>query len=202
MKKYLTYLLRLVLIIFVAAIALSPLFTNLAELGELGLTPRGFLPIALNANNTPTPPVTSMPTNTSTPAGTPTNTSVPMADVRITFILYDPPGPDINGEYIEFRNFGNVPQNLLGWWVQNMDGFNSNDEGKVLHVFDFPDFDLQPGAIIRLWSKMGVADGMNFYWDQTIPVWENDGDFARLVNDSGQEVDFCQYTGGGQDTSC
>lgn len=197
MKKSLTYLLRVVLIIFVAAIAFSPLFTNLAELGSLVLTPQGYLPVALRGDNTPTP--TSTPSATNTPIATPTNTVPPVPDVKISYILYDPPGNDPPGEYIELTNYGTGPQQIMGWSVANIDGFT----GKVLHNYTFPiSYELPPGGTMKLWTKIGIDTPPNFFWNQQFEVWKNDGDQGTLYNQFSQVVDICAYSGGGQGQNC
>jgi hypothetical protein len=201
MKKKLTYLLRAVFVIFVAAIAFSPLFTNLAELEGLGLTPQGYLPVAFNADNS-TPMPTNTPPATNTPGATPTNTVPPVPDLKINFILYNPPGNDPPGEYIELKNFGTAPQNIMGWIVTNIDGFDAGGNEKVLHNFTFPSYEVPPGGIVRLWTRVGINAPPNFYWNQQNEVWQNDGDIATLFNEFVQVVDICTYSGGGMDTSC
>ncbi len=194
MKKYLTYLLRIALIIFVLAIALSPLFANLAELDSLGLTPQGYLPVALREGETPTPSGTSTPT--------PTSTSPSPANPRITFIEYNPPGDDVAGEYIEITNLGGTAQDITGWYIQPTTLLADGSEAVLHDPFPFPTEILEPGETVRVWTKIGINNPPNYYWMATTEIWLNNGDTARLRDDQFNLVDTCTYPGGGQNTTC
>lgn len=204
MKKLITYLLRVGFIIFVGAIALSPLFANLAELEGLGLTPRGFLPVVLYEGELPTPTVTPTPTATSTPVGpTPTNTSPAPANIKISFIEYNPPGDDVQNEFIELTNFGGTAQDLEGWSIVPTTFARGDGYEKVLHdPFYFPTHVLQPGETVRVWTKIGIVNPPNYYWNAVTEIWLNNGDVARLYDDVFNEVDVCDYPGGGENTTC
>jgi hypothetical protein len=205
MKKFLRYLIWGALAVFIAAIALSPLFANLAELDGLDLTPQGYIPLALKAPLTPTPSATPIPTNTSTPVGTstptPTATNAPPARVLIRFIEYNPPGDDVPGEFIEITNFGGTAQEMTGWYIQPTT-FSGQGEAVLHDPFFFLNYTLEPGNTIRVWTKIGIDSPPTYYWNAVTEIWLNDGDNARLWNNMGQQVDNCEYQGGGENVTC
>ncbi len=205
MRRVLRNLLRVGLVLFVGAIALSPFFANLAELNSIGLTPQGYIPIVFKVMLTPTPSSTPVPTNTSTPAGTSTPTATatnaPPANVRISFIEYNPPGDDVQGEYIEIKNFGGTAQDIKSWKIIPTT-FTSQGE-QVLHdPYVFPTYLLQPGESVRVWTKIGINSPPTYYWNAVTEIWLNDGDNARLWDDMNNQVHNCSYPGGGQNTTC
>jgi hypothetical protein len=55
-----------------------------------------YLPIVANSA-TPTPTVTN----------TPTVTATPQTSIQITHIEADPPGPDLESEYVKIKNYNN-----------------------------------------------------------------------------------------------
>lgn len=190
MKKSLTYFLRVAFVIFVAAIALSPLFTKTAELDSLGLTPSGYLPVVMGEDIIPTP------------SATPTSTPGP-SDLRFTLIEYNPPGNDVNGEFVEITNLGGMAQNIKTWAIVPTTFTRGDEDEKVLHdPFIFPDYNLQPGESVRVWTKIGINNAPDFYWNAVTQIWLNNGDTAILLDENGDIKDVCTYTGGGQNTTC
>jgi hypothetical protein len=206
MKKYVTYLVRVSLAVFVGAIALSPLFTNLAENKGLDLTPQGYIPAAFSADDIPTPSATS--TNTPVPGTatpTPTNTVPAPANLRITFIEYNPKGDDVANEYIEVTNLGGTAQDIQGWKITPTTIANPGPGEQVLHdPFFFPSYLLEPGNTVRVWTKIGIASPPTWYWNAITEIWLNfpPGDVARLWNSSDELVHECYYPGGGEFTTC
>lgn len=168
--------------LFAGAIALSPLFTNIAELESIGLTPWAYLPVVEKPLPTPTftplPTNTPIPTNTSLPTTTPTSTptTAPPANVQLTFIEYNPPGDDVVGEFVEIKNLGGTAANMTGWTLRDI----------VPHVFTFPSFTLQPISTVKVWTKSGSNNSGNLYWGSGQAIWNNTGDTAILRNGSGQ----------------
>jgi hypothetical protein len=195
MKKRLTVLVRIALVIFAGSIALSPLFTNLAELGEQGLDPRGYLPIVLRAGIPPTP----SPTNT--PVG-PTPTSSP-ANIRLTFIEYNPPGDDVQGEYVQLTNVGGTALDIEGWFIAPTTFNIGGEDDAVLHdPFFFSSHVLGPGQSVRVWTKIGIPTPTDVYWNAVTEIWLNFGDVARLYDSDSQLRHECYYDGGEQNTTC
>ena len=111
------------------------------------------------APGTPTPtPVTPLPTPvTPTPApGTPTptpNTPTP-ARVVITGIAFDPPGDDVQGEYVTLRNNGGSAVTMTNWTLRDL----------ANNTYTFPAFTLAAGAEVRVWTRAGTDDASNLFW--------------------------------------
>lgn len=101
--------------------------------------------------------------------------SSPPLQVRITHIEYDPPGDDVQGEYVEIKNEGGSAQSLKDWILSDKAG----------NTYIFPDFWLGSGQTVRVWIKAGVDDHQNLYWGRNQAVWNNDGDCAYLKDSEG-----------------
>ena len=52
----------------------------------------------------------------------------------------------------------------------------------------FPPFLLGANDLVRLWTRRGINDRANFYWDSTGAIWNNSGDTAILQDASGKQV--------------
>lgn len=105
--------------------------------------------------------------------------------VSITYIEFDPPGHDVDGEYVRIKNESGAPVDLSGWTLR--------DSGP--HVYTFPAFVLAPGAELRLWTKSGTNDAANLYWGDQSAIWNNAGDTALLFNAAGVQVSSYTYVG-------
>jgi len=99
------------------------------------------------------------------------------ADVRITYIEYDPPGDDVEGEYVLIENQGSTAQVMTGWTLSDQAG----------HTYTFSAFTLQAGATVRVWTKSGVDTSTDLYWGMGTAVWNNSGDCAYL-RDTGSHL--------------
>jgi len=108
----------------------------------------------------------------------PSSGSVPALDVRIAYIEYDPPGDDVQGEYITIENVGIASTNLTGWTLR--------DEAN--HTFTFPSFSLNSGATVNVWTKAGTDTATDVYWGRGSAVWNNTGDCAYLSDETGALV--------------
>ena len=157
-----------------------------------------YLPLALKSVDTPTvlptPSFTPTPTWTPTPTPSPTATptSVPPANIKITFIEYNPPGDDEDGEFVRIRNLGGTAQTMTQWILRDV----------ANHVFTFPGFTLSAGATVQVWTGVGTDNNTHLYWASGAPIWNNTGDTATLINSGGQVVSACSYSGGGQNHAC
>ena len=136
----------------------------------------------------PAPQPTGQPTVEPTPEPTLEPTPEPGGpNVKITQIVYDPDGvPDIEGEYVELKNFGPATVNLTDWTLR--------DEADTL--FTFPVFSLASQATVRLWVKDGLDTPTTLFWGRGSAVWNNGGDAATLRDAAAVEVDSCTYPGG------
>lgn len=125
------------------------------------------------------------------------------AAIEIRSINFNPDGRDtgenshLNREYLYLVNSGSRPVQLRGWKVF--------DRGRE-HVYRFGALYLQPEETIHLRTGRGddgadVCEGgcpvfYDFYWDLDEYVWDNDGDRATLIDDTGNVRDRCGWGSG------
>ncbi len=93
------------------------------------------------------------------------------AQVEITNAQF--PG-DVNSEAVEIRNLGNVV-NLQGWTLVNERGDS----------FLFPEFRMQQGSLVRIFSRQGQNTPAALYWGRELPAWR-DGETITLLDSTGQ----------------
>uniref|UniRef100_UPI0013754639 lamin tail domain-containing protein n=1 Tax=Candidatus Oscillochloris fontis TaxID=2496868 RepID=UPI0013754639 len=110
----------------------------------------------------------------------------PVSGVTITHIEYDPPGRDLDGEYVLIWNNSETPVKMNGWTL-------SDNDGK--HTFTFRNYTLAPNAEIKVWSKRGKTGGGNFYWSNRTAIWNNDGDTGTLKDADGNVISTYSYSG-------
>lgn len=108
-------------------------------------------------------------------------------NVSITYIEYDPPGSDLEGEFVVISNASHEPVDLTGWTLI--------DEG-AKHSYTFPAFVLAGGAEVTLWTKAGINDANNLYWGSRRPIWNNTGDTAILRDANGNLISRYTYAAG------
>jgi hypothetical protein len=140
----------------------------------------------VTATPTSTPGITATPTATPTaptPTATLTPSPTPTPDVRIIYIEYNPPGSDVEGEYVLIQNFTSSPVNMTGWTLRDQAG----------NTFTFPPFSLNPSASVRLWTKSGTNTLYDLYWGRGSAVWNNEGDTAYLRDTSGVLIHTYSY---------
>jgi micrococcal nuclease len=92
-------------------------------------------------------------------------------------VNWDADGDDnknLNGEWVDIRNFGAAPVSLAGWWVRDSYLlYNKN------HVpgFEFPSYAvIEPGGKARVHMGCGLntpANPSTFYWCQPDTIFEN-----------------------------
>ena len=100
------------------------------------------------------------------------------ANVVISFINFD--GAEYRSEGDEFAvvtNKGGAAVNLRGWLL------NAGDPGQN---FVFPNFTLNPGAGVRIYTNRNIAGTFSFYRGSAI--WNNDGDCGYLYNAAGTQA--------------
>ena len=112
------------------------------------------------------------------------------AELEITEIRWNPPGPDgddLNGEYLVVRNVSDGPARL--------DGFTLRDSSSS-NRFRFPDgWTLPGGAQVTIHSGSGRDAQDRLYWESDLPIWNNGGDEAFLLDPSGNIIAYRSYTG-------
>jgi hypothetical protein len=114
--------------------------------------------------------------------------------IRLVAIVYHPAGDETEREFVLLANRGAEPVSLTNWRLENA--------ASPPHVFTFPPFTLAAGAQINIWTGRGTNSEINFYWDSTTAIWNNNGDTANLYDDQGRLVDRCVYSGGGETAIC
>jgi hypothetical protein len=65
--------------------------------------------------------------------------------------------------------------NLQGWTL-------SNERGET---FRFPEFRMQQGSLVRIYSRQGQNTPAALYWSRETPAW-NEGDTVTLTDAAGQ----------------
>ena len=129
---------------------------------------------------------TPTPTATWTPIPVPTSVVPPYpAVVRITHIEYNPPGDDVQGEYVRIQNQGAAAANMTNWTLWDL----------ANHCYTFPTFWLKAGSTVRVWTKAGSNTGTDLYWGRGSAVWNNTGDTAYLRDQGGALVHSYSYGG-------
>lgn len=112
------------------------------------------------------------------------------AELEITEIRWNPPGPDgddLNGEYVVVRNVSDRPARLDGFALRDSSSSNR---------FRFPDgWTLPGGAEVFIHSGPGRDDQDSLYWESDLPIWNNGGDEAFLLDPSGNIVAYRSYAG-------
>lgn len=108
------------------------------------------------------------------------------AAVVVVDVLADPPGPDLEGEFVEIRNDG-PDLDLTGWAVRDETSQNR---------FEFPPGTQLPhGASVRIFSGCGNDEPTVVFWCSSTPVWDNSGDTAFLVSPTGSIHSSYSYGG-------
>ncbi|MGQ9613151.1 lamin tail domain-containing protein, partial [Chloroflexus sp.] len=108
-------------------------------------------------------------------------------NVSVAYIEYDPPGSDLEGEFVVITNASHEPVDLTDWTLV--------DEGNK-HTYTFPAFTLAGGAEVKLWTKSGIDDATNLCWGARRPIWNNTGDSAVLRDANGNLVSRYTYAAG------
>jgi hypothetical protein len=105
------------------------------------------------------------------------------ADLQITFIQYDPPRSDVEGEYVRIENVGGGAADMTDWTLR--------DEANKISTF--PTFTPSPGASAQVWTKSGTNTVTDLYWGSGSAIWNNTDDCAYLRDSGGTAVDTYCY---------
>ncbi|PWB76573.1 MAG: hypothetical protein C3F07_03525 [Anaerolineales bacterium] len=101
-------------------------------------------------------------------AAVPSRTCV---DIVISALVCNPPGDDIDGEYVTLQNLSGKKIDLTGWTLCD---YQNN------HCYEFGDFTLQPNSSVTLWTKAGMNTNTDLYFGKSQPIWNNKEDTAYL----------------------
>ena len=106
--------------------------------------------------------------------------------LKIVNINYHGEGDDNknpNVEWVEIKNTGSTPVNLKGFILKD----------KADHKFVFPDFVLDTGKTVKVYSGSGTPNSSSLYWGSKSAIWNNDGDTAYLYDSAGKLIDTYKY---------
>ncbi|MCS7119251.1 MAG: thermonuclease family protein [Archaeoglobaceae archaeon] len=105
--------------------------------------------------------------------------------IGIAYFKWDAEGDDCinsNDEFVVFKNGCSIACNLSHWTV-------SDDSGKI---FVFPDFILESGKSVTLYSGCGLNTENELYWcykaTKCKAIWNNDKDTLYLYDSQGNLV--------------
>ena len=91
-------------------------------------------------------------------------------------------------EYVELTNTGEEDVDLTGFELWDRPGGVVQQSGAPEGPFVFPEFVLEPGSSVRIWTGEGSDDGENLYWGQSTQVWNREADRVRLFDADGEFV--------------
>lgn len=98
--------------------------------------------------------------------------------IRISEISYNPPGRDVESEFVTIQNDTASAVNLNHFTLRDI----------AHHVFTFPTFTLQSGFSVKIWTKAGTNNPENLFWGHGLAIWNNTGDTAILKDQNGNDV--------------
>jgi hypothetical protein len=144
-----------------------------------GLTTAGGVPTRPTSG--PTPPTTIGTTATTEASGS--------SAVRITNIVYDAPGNDVeynNSEYVALKNTSNTTIDVGGWRLVDLKD----------HTITIPSGYMIPGGeTLRVYSGPGDSNSSRYFAGLGQAIWNNSGgDTAFLYDASSRLVDDFSYS--------
>jgi hypothetical protein len=98
-------------------------------------------------------------------------------------VNYNPPGDDVDSEYVDIQNDTDAAVDMGGWTLRDVKE----------HVFTFPPFVLQAGSAVKVWTRVGGNDAKNLFWGRRAAVWNNTGDTALLSDQHATEIATYSY---------
>jgi endonuclease YncB( thermonuclease family) len=112
----------------------------------------------------------------------------PEAQVVISGMHPDAAGNDHenkNDEWVDLTNTGTTDVDMTGWVLK--------DESAT-HRYRLPSgFTLEAGSQVRIFTGCSTDAATELYWCNNSAVWNNDGDTAFLLDNSGNIVDSRSY---------
>jgi hypothetical protein len=134
-----------------------------------------YTPTITGTPYTPTPTGTTTPTRTITP--TPTQTLEP--GFHILHIEHSPDFEELD-EYVTIKNASGENVEMEGWILKN--------DHNPADIYTFPDFNLNSGKTVKVWTKRGKNTSTELYWGLDEPVWNHGGDCAYLRDDDNEFI--------------
>lgn len=113
--------------------------------------------------------------------------------VKFTEFLYNPAVSELDGEFVELRNAGNVTADISGWTLSDQDG--------PMDMI-FRNMTISPGGLVVVFSGAGnnsydTASRTHWlYMNKTTSAWSNTGDDLLLCDANGTPVDYVSYGDG------
>jgi len=104
-------------------------------------------------------------------------------NVTVTTIFYNGSGSSEPDEYVQIRNDDSQVIQLAGWTLR--------DEAN--HVFTFPNFELDPGQVCRIYTNQHHPEWCGFNYGNSAAIWNNGGDCGTLQNSTGAIIDTYCY---------
>jgi endonuclease YncB( thermonuclease family) len=141
-----------------------------------------FSPTPSSTPGAPTPsPSSTTPTTTGSPQPTSTQTLLPgqstftqtPTGIQIINIFYRGTGTNESDEYVEIKNFGSSPVNMLNWWL------SAETE---LKNFTFGQLTLGSGQTCRIYTNQSSGTNWCGNFASSTPVWDNTNDCGELNN--------------------
>jgi hypothetical protein len=120
------------------------------------------------------------------------------AGLQIDRIRFDPSGSNdgsnasLNREYLVIENTGDKAIQLVGMTIRDAHR----------HVYRLPLLWLDAGKKVILHTGRGTDSGGHLYWGSDEYIWDDDGDRAKLKDDTGGPLDKCSYSGSGSVVNC
>lgn len=98
---------------------------------------------------------------------------------NVSFVAPSPERDNLNGEWVEIYNPGDLAQDFSGWRLIDLQN----------HVYEFPDgFKLGGGCYVKVHSGSGTDTKSDLYINSKISIWNNNGDVATLEDGEGSIV--------------
>ena len=133
------------------------------------------------------------PTPTRTPTQKPTECIVqifPVSKLKVCFtdIVYKPTSSPLD-EWVTIKNLGDSAVEMEGWRISS----DSSTEFK----YEFPEFTLNKGQTVKVWTKNGTNSSTQLYMDREVEFWKDNGDCGYLKDDTRRTINsFCYSTTG------
>jgi hypothetical protein len=95
-------------------------------------------------------------------------------------LVCNPPGDDVQGEFVTLQNLGGSRINLNNWKVCDY---------RDIHCYKFKTVSIQPHSSLTIWTKAGTDTATDLYFGESTPIWNNQNtDTAYLYDVKGQLI--------------